>query len=406
MNKKLDSDFPHLSRIRQFHGTIASYYLELIKQIDFSVLPLPEAFRRAFKELTQERYQYLSQKDISGVLDQLSHSPIISTAEHLAITSHPEQLNVLLDFYNLTSFLKNTYAVSFYCGTVTLDNEIKSRKIFFEDSSINVLSSKYKNYPAFLGPAMYIRPELKRFAGDDFVGKNFGFDSQCSELNYRLSKRFPDKNFRYVSLSSELLCKKMFLNHQYLEIGSFLRKLIFEEDFRTRLVLSLDGVKSFWNLDANSGTVLFWELSDSKKRLLPVRWENRTLNGSDFRLSSANQIIEAIQVNKIIPSSSLSLLTWIYEAKLLPFGGIFQVSYLKDAVLRIENEFGDEAWICCPNRNIVNESYLHFRTSSLSSKGLSLFENPLKRDQLQNHWKVDHQESVKGCFEFLESLGS
>lgn len=406
MNKGLDASFPHLSGIRQFHGTIESYYLELIKQIDFSVQPVPEAFSRAFKGLIQECYQYLSEKDISGVLDQLSCSPIISTAEHLAIISHPEQLNVLLDFYNLSSFLNNTYAVSFYCSTVKLDNEIESRKVFFEEFSINVMSSKYKNYPAFLGPTIQINQELERLAGDDFVGKNLGFDSQCSELNYRLSKYFPDKDFRYISLSSELLCKKMILNHQYLEVGSFLHRLIFEEEFRARVVHSLDGVRSFWDLESNSGTVLFWEFSDSKKRLWPVRWENGALIGSDFKLSSADQIIEAIQENKLIPSSSLSLLVWVYEVKLLPFGGIFQVSYLKKAVVCIENEFSEEPWIRCPNRNLVNDAYLHFRSSDLSSKGLSLFETTLKRDQLENHWKADHQESVNGCFEFLEKLVS
>ncbi|MEF1207901.1 hypothetical protein, partial [Photobacterium damselae] len=231
------------------------------------------------------------------------------------------------------------------------------------------------------------------------------FSEQCSVINHKLVSELSRKEIEYISFPIEKVMSKIIINRDLLPENTFLYDLIANIDFAKSIHRQLDGVRSFWNIEEDKGTFMFWGV-DERQHLFPVKLVDDHLVGKNGFKCSFAEIDSYIKEEKLLPTSALSILFLIFDLKLLPMGGIFQVSYIMEAVNRIITAFSAKTWCLYNNIDLLNRAYLHFRTSNLSQQGLSLLDKSLDHCDLDIHWSVSHQEAIAGCFEFLDEMAN
>jgi hypothetical protein len=366
---------PILGEIIQKHGTktLFNYSLDFL---DVNRADVFEARRPELVDVVHEVIQERLGNDVADkVTTQLNELPLVSTAEHHAMLTHPFWVNsCIISSLPLKTDNQKQYNfhVVFSFASVSMNNaSAYSRGIIFHggmgaDRSVTlpIFPDKYKMSAVYAMRSYNIEDihkankEVDRKVVNKIISEKRGTqvrdflnDFLCQEkylsareLNCQISRinfdlwpllfREPGQRASVVPpqlifLDIETIITRTLLKIHLVNSDSLIHKLLFSLDWRKQALRRFDGLEGGFSVTDKSGTFMFWGLDAKFHRVrLMYDAQKNTLRSEDGALIfsfTPEGIINALKNKQIFPSMLLCYLvvSLYYGFKCL--GGFCQV---------------------------------------------------------------------------------
>ncbi len=363
----------------------------------------------------------------SGLAGLVSRpNAVVSFAEHHASITHPETVTVVAGQSIYAEKTGGTTIFSLSCGTTPLDNELFPRGLMAGWRTIPFLSNKFRRLSPLTCPRIDVGDFSRRLdtVADvlrdaheavitwwsglaEEIDPLTSFWQQLSAINHSLFRRiFPRGD--YVMVPMELVARELMLAWLDRGIDAWFLRLLFDSRGRDTLIRTLDGVRSFWEIDRYRGTFLFWH--NDSGRLRPVFPDGADLVGAEgARLRvplRPDAIVEALRGGVLLPAPSCAFLTLVFHAGLRNFGGLLQYDYLAQARRRLVaaddlglNEQEHMVLATCPDSYYVN-----FEEKMVLTGGLARIAVPITERDLDAVAAERLGDSMQGCLAWVNSL--
>lgn len=423
-------NFPNSQRILEFEGTIKQYYkhIGIFKQGNHT--DKNDIF---FSELFNISQLLYGNESAEKIIAQLRKNFIVSTTEHIASITYHETLNTVIDQAIYRMELRENSLVTLACGTVKINNSLRSRSIFINDIPIHYLEKKHNENLALLAPKISEQYATKnfRFFNDTSIDqktKEHLFHNWTSDYNKVcdfkklwmqhcvLNNLFWSSITEYCKytlpnnyfmIPQEVLIKNILLRMIYTNDENWLINCIFDHDIRTRILHCFDGIRACWDIRSRTGTFLFWAIHN--KSPVPLFLSGNSLGNENYGITiplEKNLIANHLENETLFPSTTLSFLYLFFYMNLQIFGGVLQVQYLPDMKARFLKHnpalLNDEDMARISN--MPPDLYLNFEEACHSRGGYALTFNKLCDNKINKYINTSFTDISLGCMRWLISI--
>lgn len=315
---------------------------------------------------------------------QLKDNYHVSTSEHHGPITHQGKLNsTLLSSLVFTelkqSNLKNVIVLA--CANISFDNnsfprgiefnteingEVKKQNLVFFPRNARPCPVVY--YPAYTQESIdtahkklnelvsskeissevaeKIRKILDEVYANPHALKQTLFSDQVAITNFDIWNKIHEDQKdapNMINIEQEKIVNALILKH-HINQDTLIHKILFNSRFQNLIIKHFDKIMSAFDVEARSGTFLFWGLPKGSKYRVQLWKKGNKLTTTDgsFQISlDPKSVSEAIKNREIYPSTLLSfiILSFYYNLKLL--GSFSQTTYypaMKNAFIDLLKE--------------------------------------------------------------------
>ena len=279
--------------------------------------------------------------------------------DHHGILNHPVLIgvNIVPHFFRMFDRSANGDIITFATGNVPLNDPFHRRGFMIDNNRVNLFPKSDKDKVVYGLPKHNFsiveslqathqwklhQPPTQKFLQEvEAKIKGIDFSScetlgdQMTKINFHLWPMLFDKELRssvsnLVSIEYDDIVIEYLLDVLASDQKSFIYRMMFEDDFRARIVAHFEGKTGAWDEETSRGTQFFWGL-DSNNEHLRMRLVANKLqsdNGElviDWNLAS---LAQALRAKKILPGMFLKFSLIIFYMGLKPFAGYGSANYL------------------------------------------------------------------------------
>lgn len=294
----------------------------------------------------------------NNLREQLRKAYVVSTAAHHDPATHPFFANSIIAAANAAREDGLPAVIVFSCGGISMNNSSFPRGLILHDERgreerLYLASLKNHQHPAYGRPG-YTPQEYERMLEriDDLVinenrksllrdvlKDTYGapetlrlplYSEQITRGLHSFWKRVPGMNKTdVIYLEQETLAHELLIRH-HLANPTIIHKLIFDAALRSEWIQNLDGIIGGHDSKADTGTHLFWGLTEKER--IPLRIVNGALTSKEHGISiplEPSAIAAALAEKKLLSSMALTLSLFSFYYGLPCAGGFSQVGYLE-----------------------------------------------------------------------------
>ena len=340
----------------EYPGSFRDFVIDLAKTVS------PKKGHGPLADIILRECQRILSKEIAAptLEKQLLMSPIISYADHHSFLNYKLLYNTNLLYTEVIKALQLPYVIVFATGSIPLANKSHPRGFYFNRTRYNFFLNKHKNIPVYL---LEEKINAARAGGIESLVLNYDkslltseeirfldflffecldiekaskdydtFSDQITFLNHKLWKYYFNGNLRdsipnLIYLQSNRLIRE-FLTREIENTGSLIALLLFEPKVRRIFLENFNGIACCWG--ENMGSHLFWGVTE-KKHMFPLKLDesSNSLVAEGFKIKlEKDAVIEALNSQKILPTSFFDLLLVTFLEGYLTLGGFNQLEYL------------------------------------------------------------------------------
>ncbi len=428
------TEFPETQRLLEVKGSTEDYFNQL-RPVELS----PNDNRRDhFVKSLSDTVRRVHGHNIADSLEaQLPGDFTASTAEHLNSLTEPYTLNTVYNqaIYRKARLSENLLTLA--CATVRLNNLLEPRSFFLGTQKIHFLSEKKRKEMVLCVPAFDPQPVRQKFEKalpkvvkskiqqekimqwwDDCIGEISSFErfwEQVCAMNRIFWESLVKLNdlplpSGFIMVPSTVVVRDGLIREidEGQEDSWLLNALLYPRELE-RLISCLNGVRSCWSSNDNSGTILFW--ANVNRKPIPLVYQKGHLISERFNIAipvEKDALREALITERIVPASSLSMLYLFFYLGLNIFGGLLQIQYLPVMQKRIldENPLGLDPHDYNMIRKLRPDFYLNFEIRTISEGGLLRIVEPIEKGAFDQYKKRSFQGEIQGCLRYLYDLAS
>ncbi len=423
--KKLIALYPESKQLLSIKGTQNSYYQSIPRN---PVDDNDEKYATFFEKLNQLLRKIYPTSSLPKDL-MLHYDFTVSTAEHLSSITEPLSLNTVYNQAMYRQAHNSDYLLTLACSTIKVSNFLSPRSLHIGHSKAHLLRKKFREDMVLLTPPLdpeYSRENVQqcvtglpayqqeklmaiwnrclhdiadcRTFWEQICFINQQFWQEISTLN-----DLPLPN-NYLMVPQEVLVQECLLDLFCKKKSNWLMNVLFTSQGRDRLLSAFNGIRGCWDQTKQKGTFLFW--ANVNRQPVPLWYADDALISEPYQIRinfTLKDITKAMQTQRIIPASSLSLLYLFFYLGLQVFGGILQCQYLpvmlkkilQDNQLRLKNNELERIQAMNPYL------YLNFEETTVSADGMLHLVNPLPAASYEQYKKRSFQDEIQGCLEYL-----
>lgn len=422
--------FPHARRLLEVDGTVDGYYAGLT--VDGSTFQADRA--DIFLAVLRRHIDDLFPPGTStGVIDQLTRSPLLSAAEHMASITNPESLNVVINQALYRRQREQAYVLSLPITAIRLDNILLSRDLFVGDRRVRLLPSKYRDTLATDAPAVdgaFVERNLKAVVADgppairaraadlrDWWERAYrdisSLDAlwkQLVVLNHSYWKELVRTNHwdlpdEYVTVPMCVLVRDAMIEELEAGRDGWFYEMIFDPATRDAVYRTFDGVRSCWDSQTRSGTFLFWT-TNRKGEPRAMAYEAGTLQSTGVAGTlplSRESVVEALRSGALYPGTFLVMAYLGFYLGLQLFGGILCAQFYPEMYRRITQ--GNPLGLSVADLQTIEAArtdlYVNFERRKLSDGGLLKLWYPQSADAYDEYRDRSFRREIMGCMGYL-----
>jgi hypothetical protein len=425
--------FPHARRLLEVDGTVGDYYAGLT--VDGSTFQAARAdiFLSALRRHIDD---LLPPGTSAGVLDQLTRSPLLSAAEHMASITNPESLNVVINQALYRGQREQKYVLSLPITAIRLDNILLSRDLFVGDRKVRLLPSKYRDTLATDAPAAdraFVERNIRAVVADGAPHLRARADElrdwwegayrdissldtlwkQLVVLNHSYWKELVRTNGwdlpdEYVTVPMCVLVRDAMIEELEAGRDGWFYEMIFDPATRDAAYRTFDGVRSCWDSKNGGGTFLFWT-KNRKGEPRAMTYEADALHSTGVAGTlplSRESLLDALKSGAIYPGTFLVMAYLGFYLGLQLFGGILCAQFYPEMHRRITtgNPLGLSTEDLETIEAVRTDLYVNFERRKLSDGGLLKLWYPQSADTWQEYRDRSFRREIMGCMGYLYEM--
>jgi len=376
LTKRIVDLMPNLERFFLSEDTISENSKKL-----YSYSPTETYLKRQkdFFHLIEEKIKRLfSHKELVGMrLPKIEDGLKGGVVDHCGILNHPVLIgvNIVPNFFRMFNRVVNGDILTFATGNVPLNDPFHRRGFMIGGRKVNLFPKADKNKVVYGLPKYdfsiveslqkthqwkFHPPEIQKFIQKiqaliesiDFSNCKYLGD-QFTRINFYLWPLLFDKGIRekvsnLISIEYDDVVIEYLLSVLNNDKESFIYRMLFESDFRKKMVSYFEGKIGAWDEENNRGTQFFWGLDNNNEHIrMKLVGEKLKGEGSDLTIDwNLDSITDALRKRKILPGMFLKFSLILFYAGIKPFAGYGSANYLailqKDMIEFLKDDYPDE----------------------------------------------------------------
>ncbi len=357
---------PVLKELLKEAGDISTF--EYAKHYTHTEQYVPDELKaECIKEIYTHTEEIFGEEIARSVKKQLRQNYAVSTNDHAGPMTHPFFLNGnLLAMISIASehlVQENVIVLAFH--NVSLGNSSFPRGILFHTRAnehmarIPLFPARQRAAPVY-GLGAYTKKEAEHGFDSCLLANNIDKNSQealrlrtAFEAIYLTPEVLREKTFsnqigltnlalgkslfssakpmlpRLIYLNEEAIVLRLLLAH--LERSTLLTHILLESSLQEKIETLFDGIPGGFTRSQHQGTFLFWYLPHGSTHRVALWRKGAQLvsrDGSVVIEITPSSLKKHIELNELLPSTMLSMITLSCYYGLTCFGGFSQVNYL------------------------------------------------------------------------------
>ncbi|MBZ4015235.1 hypothetical protein [Streptomyces purpurogeneiscleroticus] len=422
--------FPHARRLLEVAGSVDDYYAGLTVDGSTFRAGRAEVFLAALRRHIDD---LLPPGTSAGVIDQLTRSPLMSAAEHMASITNPESLNVVINQALYRRQREQTYVLSLPITAIRLDNILLSRDLFAGDRRVRLLPSKYRDTLATDAPAAdpaFVERNLRAAVADgpphlraraaelqDWWERAYrdisSLDAlwkQLVVLNHSYWKELVRTNDwdlpdEYVTVPMCVLVRDVMIEELEAGRDGWFYDMILDPATRDAVYRTFDGVRSCWDSKSKGGTFLFWTTNKrGEPRAMTYEAGALRSTGAAGTLPlSRESLLDALRSGALYPGTFLVMAYLGFYLGLQLFGGILCAQFYPEMYRRITtgNPLGLDTADLKTIEAVRTDLYVNFERRELADGGLLKLWYPQSADVFREYRDRPFRREIMGCLGYL-----
>jgi hypothetical protein len=376
LTKRVIGLMPNLERFFLSEDTISENSKKLYS---YSPTEIYLKRQKEFSRLIQKKMQKLfSERELKQIkIPAINEGLKGGVVDHCGILNHPVLIgvNIVPNFFRMFNRAANGDILTFATGNIPLNDPFHRRGFMIGERKVNLFPKSDKNKVVYGLPKhnfsitqslqithqwKFHPPEIQKFLQEiqniidsvDFSNCECLGD-QMTRINFHLWPLLFSEGLRknvsdlisieYDDVVIEYLLS--ILNHNK---ESFIYRMLFDVNFRTKMVAYFEGKIGAWDEENNRGTQFFWGLDD-KNEHLRMKLDGDKLKSEDSDLTidwNLESLTDALSKRKILPGMFLKFSLILFYTGIKPFAGYGSGNYLavlqKDMMEFLENDYPSE----------------------------------------------------------------
>ena len=297
--------------------------------------------------------------------------------DHHGILNHPVLIgvNIVPHFFRMFDRNSNGDIITFATGNVPLNDPFHRRGFMIGEKKVNLFLKSDKNKIVYGLPKhnfsimqslqtthqwKFHAPKIQKFLREIQMKINEIDFSHCETLGDQITKinfylwpllfsqELRVKVSNLVSIEYDDIVAEYLLFILNNDKESFIYRMLFDEDFRAKIIAYFEGKTGAWDEETNRGTQLFWGLNDNNEHLrMKLAGNKLQSDNSDFAVDwNLESLTDALRKKKLLLGMLLKFSLIIFYMGLKPFAGYGSGNYLavvqKDMMEFLKDDYPNE----------------------------------------------------------------